>query len=358
MLLLLLVALILAWPTYGLSLVAWFLLSLIRAAARRAAIERRQERRAQLEPLFEQRFDEFFLALDVPMNTTREVTSQEATQCGRHILNYLAHNPGEASLFMKGVEKEARRFGGRKPDPVLAARRESMDHAKAEIHLSCGRAILAVATNNPNLQCFRNVDLNSLKRDLDKIEASLRAREHEPEWAQVLRDWLTHETEQGFPRDGTSASMSAITVLHWVREFSRISIPDEIAHLSNLEELVAVNQELHSLPAAIGKLGKLRHLDVYACKLESLPREIGLLESLKILSIGENPIARLPDGITRLQRLEKLDLSYTPNLQLTDAQSKWIDDLIARGCDVKRMQHAQTPSPESGTGLYASNLPF
>jgi hypothetical protein len=358
LLLLLLVALILAWPTYGLSLVAWVLLSLIRAAARRAAIERRQDLRAQIEPLFEQRLDEFFLALDVRMSSRHEVTNQEATQCGRHILNYLAHNPGEAALFMKGVEQEARRFGGRKPDPVLAARREVMDDAKAEIHLSCGRAIVAVATHNPSLQCFRNIHLDLLQRDLKKIEASLRAREHDPEWVHVMRDWLTHETEQGFPKDGTSTSMSKITVICWVRNFSHIHIPGEIVHLTNLEELVAINQELQSLPAAIGKLERLRELCVIACKLESLPREIGCLESLKILDINDNPIARLPDEITRLQRLEKLDLSDTPNLQLTDAQSRWIDDLIARGCDVKRVQDAQTPPVESGTGLFASDLPF
>ena len=360
MILLLVVALILAWPTYGLSLVAWFVLSLIRVAARRAAIERRKDLRAQLEPLFEQRFDEFFLALDVPMRSKYEVTNQEATQCGRHILNYLAHNPGEAALFLKGVEKEARRFGGKQPDPVLAARREVFNGAKAEMHLSCGRAIVAVATHNPSLQCFRNVHLDLLQRDLKKIEASLRAHEHDAEWVHVMRDWLTHETEEGFPKDGTSASLLGITSICWARgdSFMFVRIPDEIGHLTNLEKLVAVCQEIPSLPAAIGKLGKLRQLDLYGCKLESLPREIGGLEGLKILGIADNPIARLPDEITQLRQLEELDIRYTPNLHLTDAQSRWIDDLIARGCDVKRVQDPQTPPTESGTELFASEVAF
>ncbi len=75
--LLFIVALVLAWPTFGLSLVAWFVLMWFNAKQKVAGIHRREEMKTVIEPLFRGQFAEFFLALDVP-TLFEEFTAEEA----------------------------------------------------------------------------------------------------------------------------------------------------------------------------------------------------------------------------------------------------------------------------------------
>lgn len=175
--LLFIVALVFAWPTFGLSLVAWFVLMWLNAKQKVAGINRREEMKTVIEPLFRGQFAEFFLALDVP-TMFEEFTAEEARQCGRHIMNYIAHNPGEAALFMKGLEKHRAKTGGNALDPIAAAHAEASGNFKGEVHLTAYRAITAITTNNASVGSFRKAHLAAVAMHADALERLelLRAR--------------------------------------------------------------------------------------------------------------------------------------------------------------------------------------
>lgn len=166
------VALLLAFPTFGLSLVAWFALFVIRAKASATRVRKREKVKTTIEPLFDDRFDDFFLSLDMPFHSSAEMSEADAHQCGRHIMNYVAHNPSEAALFLKGIENYS---FGHPCHPGLAALCERESGGKGEIHAVSYRAVEALMTNN-KLKCFQNVDLaavmeKSLTANVDALRA-------------------------------------------------------------------------------------------------------------------------------------------------------------------------------------------
>jgi hypothetical protein len=158
---LLIVALILAWPTYGLSLLAWIVLAFFKAKSKAAKAARREEIKESIEPLFQGRFAEFFMELDIPIYSWEEITPAEAHQCGRLVMNYIAHNLSETRLFMQGLQK----WGF---NPVLAARGESSGK-KGEIHMVCYRAVEALTTNN-KLKCFEKIDVLDVVKERAMLE--------------------------------------------------------------------------------------------------------------------------------------------------------------------------------------------
>jgi hypothetical protein len=164
--LLFLLALLLAWPTYGLSIIAWIALLILRgilqARARIEAIDRREEDKLLIEPLFAGKFAEFFRALDIPMLIGLRIDQEAAHQCGRHIMNYIAHNPTESALFIQGLKKWHTKGGGPLADPVIAADCERKFNEKGEIHLVSYRAIEALMTNNKELRCFYPIDYRKI----------------------------------------------------------------------------------------------------------------------------------------------------------------------------------------------------
>lgn len=155
--LLFIAALVLAWPTYGLSVLLWLALLVLRTTARAGKITEREARKVFLEPLFDDRFAEFFRALDVPMMIDLRVDNDAARKCGRLIMNYIAHNPEEGALFMNGLKKWSTKGSGELYDPVVAADSERKFGAKGAIHLVSYRAIETLMRNN-SLDCFRGVD--------------------------------------------------------------------------------------------------------------------------------------------------------------------------------------------------------
>lgn len=165
------VALILAWPTFGLSLVAWFVLVWFNSRHKVAGINRREELKNVIEPLFMGRFADFFHALDMP-TLTEELTEQEAYQCGRHVMNYLAHNPSEAAIFMKGLEKWRTKGSPTLCDPVTAASDENNLNAKGEIHLTAYRAVEVLMTNNSDLRCFSKINLPLVALNRSTLEVN------------------------------------------------------------------------------------------------------------------------------------------------------------------------------------------
>lgn len=170
------VALVLAWPTFGLSLIAWFVLAWFKARQKVTGINRREEVKTTIDPLFQNRFSDFFYALDMPTTSDEELTEQEAHQCGRHIMSYLAHNPSEAAIFMKGLDKWRTKGNPTLCDSVTAAGDEKNLNAKGEIHLTSYRAVEAVMTNNSGLRCFSKVSLPLVSLNRSTLEVNLFSR--------------------------------------------------------------------------------------------------------------------------------------------------------------------------------------
>ncbi|MFJ2446773.1 hypothetical protein [Pseudomonas sp. NPDC087626] len=163
-------AVLLAWPTYGLSILLWFGLAVARGAFKRFAIRRREQARNLLMPLFPEDLGFFFSALDVPLVNGYHLTEEELRECGSHFVNYLSHNPSEAALFIKGLERWRTKGEVNLCNPVNAALDENHLEAKREIHLTAYRAIEALMTNNKNLKCFRKIDFGRVLEYRQRIE--------------------------------------------------------------------------------------------------------------------------------------------------------------------------------------------
>lgn len=152
------VAVLFAIPTYGVSLIAWFVLALLRAQGRAGRSDERENRKVYIEPLFTGRFAEFFRALDMPFIIGETIDHNDAHKCGRHIMNYIAHNSEEGAVFMRGLDKWRTKGDYSPCHPIVAANEERALNCKGEIHLVAYRAVEAIITNNPNLPCFRSID--------------------------------------------------------------------------------------------------------------------------------------------------------------------------------------------------------
>lgn len=168
--LLFILALLLAWPTFGLSLVAWFVLFALKGFKQAEASEQRKIVAEVIEPLFKGRFADFYDALDIPYLRNAERTQSKSHQCGRFIMNYLAHNPSEAAIFTRGLKRWAAKGSGQLCDPVEAAEFETRYDEKKEIHLVAYRAIEALMSQN-NLPCFQGVDLGAVSQYTSAIES-------------------------------------------------------------------------------------------------------------------------------------------------------------------------------------------
>ena len=87
------------------------------------------------------------------------------------------------------------------------------------------------------------------------------------------------------------------------------TIPDEIAQLSNLTNLVMCLNKITSVSPNIGRLQKLKLLNLSRNELETLPDEIGQLESLQSLNVTGNKIGDFPD-VNGMTWLHHIDVSY------------------------------------------------
>lgn len=165
-----LLALVLAWPTFGLSIVAWLVLTIVHAKSVAAKADRREEVGKIIHPLFGGKYAEFYRAINVPVVFHFPDPDKEHHQAGRHIANYLAHNPEEAAIFMEGLTRWKTKGSVQLCDPISAANFERDLGGKFEIRLTAYRAIQALLVNNQNLPCFRNVDFSSLTAAITSME--------------------------------------------------------------------------------------------------------------------------------------------------------------------------------------------
>jgi hypothetical protein len=151
-------ALLLAWPTFGLSLVAWLILGFFKSKSKAIKADRRSSVLQAISPLFGERYAEFYEALNVPRLVFEAPSKDEAYQCGRLIVSYIAHNPSETALLLEGLKLRTLHGNSNLWDPVDAVKCEAQHSAMGNIQLISYRAIETLMTQN-NLPCFRYVSL-------------------------------------------------------------------------------------------------------------------------------------------------------------------------------------------------------
>lgn len=163
MVLLFLLALLLAWPTFGLSLIAWFAWFYLRAKNETDKVTARQEIQPLLEAVFTNRHAEFFNALEIPIKpSTVGISPADAHQCGRHIMNYIGHNRDELQVFLEGLKRWAKE-DGQICHPADAALIERRLGGEGDVYRVSLRAVDAIVSRNPQLPCFKSIDLVRLK---------------------------------------------------------------------------------------------------------------------------------------------------------------------------------------------------
>ena len=80
-------------------------------------------------------------------------------------------------------------------------------------------------------------------------------------------------------------------------------VGDEVARLTDLQELHVHHNALTRVPAAMGVLDYLRVLALNDNRLETLPDELGDLRDLQCLELHDNRLTKLPATFANLANL-------------------------------------------------------
>jgi internalin A len=119
-------------------------------------------------------------------------------------------------------------------------------------------------------------------------------------------------------------------------------LPNSISHLTRLEELHLVGNQLNELPKWIGKLTHLKELNLGPNRIRKLPESLWQLVGLKELNLLGNQLCNLPEQIGQLTSLETLYIDRTQLTELPSAigQLTNLKNLFAFGNFLKRLPEA------------------
>ena len=179
--LLFLLALFLAWPTFGLSFLGFFGWIAWTGYSRGNMVHKREALSLLLEPMFDrnveggQGYVRLIESLRLPWRREDAYDGfpeAEYRQCGRLVMLFLANNPPEAAAFIKAM---------REIDPTdFSAPHETLDYEEQnrqgnDLRLICYRAVEALMTNN-DLPCFAGFDLAEISRRVTEMTKEQKAR--------------------------------------------------------------------------------------------------------------------------------------------------------------------------------------
>lgn len=167
-----LVALLLAWPTFGLSIVAWLGLAWAKAARTGQRASARRSRVAAIEPMFQYEYDDFdgFVdMMDLPMVPGMTMSSEEQYTCGRLIMNYIAHHERECAVFIALFMATGRNHAGGGLSMASYTLLVEKTQERKLAHAICYRAVETLISSN-RLPCFRSVDYGEVVAQLANME--------------------------------------------------------------------------------------------------------------------------------------------------------------------------------------------
>ncbi|WP_438012523.1 leucine-rich repeat domain-containing protein [Psychrobacter raelei] len=134
------------------------------------------------------------------------------------------------------------------------------------------------------------------------------------------------------------AAIGNLKNLKYLRLIGFSELPDEIAQLDNLEELVFLKCDFVEFPKILCELRNLKSLNIYSKTLQKLPDEIGNLTSLTNLKITGTSIEHLPDSIANLTNLETMKTYANRDLKtlpLNIGNLSKLQTLDVRGSELK-----------------------
>lgn len=166
MTILFLIALLLAIPTTGLSLLVWvvvfFLAARNKAKNKISGLDHMRSTRAVVEPMIGGTRAQFYNAIAVPKLYGSSIRSREEDErCGQHILNFISHNPGLPEAFMDALKFHRFKGSASMPTAIEALENESQSDRRGPIHHLCFFAISTLMLQN-KLTCFDDVNMNDL----------------------------------------------------------------------------------------------------------------------------------------------------------------------------------------------------
>ena len=171
MTLLFLLAVLLAIPSSGLSIVAWvvwfFLSARKNVKEKGTGLDHMRATRATIEPLVGGTWSDFYQALDIPKNSKKSSFEANDTRCGQHILNFISHNPHITQAFMNAL-KLHRVKGNPSPTTAIDSIRFERDWQGGPVHYICYLAISTLTSQN-NMPCFDDVDMVAVRRKMLQI---------------------------------------------------------------------------------------------------------------------------------------------------------------------------------------------
>lgn len=163
MTILFLFAILLAIPTSGLSLLAWivwfFWVAWNKAKEKSSGLNHMRATRSVVEPLVGGDAGEFYKSLLIPKIYTEERGGSHDSQCGRHILNFISHNPEITQAFMEALKFHRLKGSASLPTAIEAIEFErGWQGGGGPIHHICYFSIATLTSQN-RLTCFDDVDI-------------------------------------------------------------------------------------------------------------------------------------------------------------------------------------------------------
>lgn len=341
MTILFLLALLLAWPTAGLSLVAYIALFFALA----------------------------YLQAKTRMHHAAKLRAQRTLVSGQAGLPSWMASRDKIETFVYGVQNVAEHRGV--PKLFSAKIMNDQDamgtlmHYAGALEAEGASFIEQQAAVTEKLILFYQAPVSKLEAPAQAVPQAPVVLDNKMRQVQKLRQWLENETswhqEKSVSDDDLIHSKSlvlgsAVYGELWQPKVSNIPIeilimeeledlhlqyneldmlPAVICHMSGLKKLRLGGNRLTSLPASIGKLRKLELLTLWANDLQALPAEIGDLRNLKALNISHNDeLLVLPESITQLENLENFDWYGPGDKTLTEKQKEWLIKLRSRGCKI------------------------
>lgn len=171
MTILFILAILLAIPTSGLSILAWivwfFWAARNKAKDRVSGLNHMRATRSVVEPLVGGDTAEFYQSLDIPNTYTETRSESHDSQCGQHILNFISHNPDLTQAFMEALKLHRLKGSASLPTAIEAIEFERSWQG-GPLHHICYFAIATLTSQN-RLPCFDSVDIVSLTKRMSQI---------------------------------------------------------------------------------------------------------------------------------------------------------------------------------------------
>lgn len=320
MVILFFVALILAWPTAGLSILAYIVLIVAKG---------------------------FFQAKERMHNADKLRAQREVNTNSAKLPSWMADR-NEIQVFLYGIQNVSKRNG--------------VPESFFESFLSNERMVRSIFQYAGAMEVQGASFIDQQRAAVEKLSAMYNNKVLQ---VNRLRQWMENETSWYCAREvsddellKTRKLVLGDAISGELRHPKVSRIPDEILLMEELEDLHLQRNDLDALPPTICNISSLKKLRLGGNGLTSLPSSIGQLKNLELLTLWSNDLINLPIEIGQLVKLKALNIAYNDRLNklpdsivslrelnefdwygpgekiLTQEQIEWLKTLRANGCSI------------------------